>query len=118
MSDCKKLYKSLRDAARYKRKKTVNGKSGDSGDEQSDMETDDCEAALLDGENFAFLATTASKHPRLTKSLGNLLGDDSQEGNSSQFDSTDSATNVDSQPINADSPPINVDEIESNYSYV
>lgn len=103
--ECKKMYKSLRDAARYQQKKKIGGKSGDSGDELGlDEENVDERASVLD-DGLACLTPTATRIPRKTTSFGNLFGENSQEGNSSQFGSVDS-------------PATNADEVESNYSYV
>lgn len=99
------MYKSLRDAARYQQKKKIGGKSGDSGDEIGlDEENDNQSASVLD-EGLACLASTATRVPRKTTSFGNLFGDNSQEGNSSQFGSVDSPTN-------------SAADVESKYSYV
>lgn len=58
------MYKSIRDAVRYRQKK-VTGKSGDSGD-------DECDEAPNDESNdaFAFLTPTSQKFPRKTTVMG------------------------------------------------
>lgn len=60
------MYKSIRDALRYRQKK-ITGKSGDSGDELMDDETQSNkskDSKLLD--SLAFLTPTTSKFSRQT----------------------------------------------------
>lgn len=67
VSECKALYKSLRDAHRYRRNK-LSGKSGDSGD---DTWNDDSESTNSDGFlSHSFLLPTASKFARKTLTFG------------------------------------------------
>lgn len=67
VAECKVLYKSIRDALRYRQKK-IGGKSGDSGGELENDEAinDDWEFK----DSLAFLTPTTSRHPRQTITLG------------------------------------------------
>lgn len=67
MDECKKMYKSMRDALRY-RKKRISGKSGDSGDDVSIDESSKDDWDMKDA--LSFLAPTASKFPRQVIVLG------------------------------------------------
>lgn len=76
--ECKKIYKSLRDSARYRRKKMFVGKSGDSGDDEEKSDGKEDDSSSQSGSSFAFLSSTQSRNPRKTKTLG-LVNDDSAE---------------------------------------
>lgn len=66
VDECKKMYRSMRDAVRYRRNK-IPGKSGDSGGENvDDDEVDNWE--LKDA--LSFLTPTSSKFSRKTTVLG------------------------------------------------
>lgn len=66
VADFKQIYRSMRDALRYKRKK-ITGKFGDSGNEtavETSKSGDDW------NDVFAFLAQTSSRYPRNTIKMG------------------------------------------------
>lgn len=67
VGDCKKIYRSCRDAVRYRQKK-ITGKSGDSGDENmnDDSIADDWELK----ESLSFLTPTSSRFARKTMVIG------------------------------------------------
>lgn len=109
-AECKIMYKSIRDAVRYRQKK-VSGKSGDSGD---DIDIDAQNSRDPDLDSFAFLTPTSSKFPRKTAVLGGaqpssaselipgdgieLIQDDDSESNTSvySYESKSKKTKVDS----------------------
>lgn len=66
VAECKVLYKSMRDALRYKRKQ-IAGKSGDSGDEITGETTKDGDES---NDFLAFLTPTSSRFPRKTMVMG------------------------------------------------
>lgn len=68
--ECKTLYKSIRDAARYRQKKAA-GKSGDSGDEALNDDSENTSSEVSD--SFAFLLPTSSKFPRKTLTFGGSI---------------------------------------------
>lgn len=94
MDDCKALYKSIQDSQRYKRKR-IQGKSGDSGNE---MSLDETSKGGDDSKDcFAFLTPTSSKFPRTTMSMGagsssKLTYDpEMDDSNTNSFDPDDSS---------------------------
>lgn len=67
VAECKVIYKSMRDAHRYRQKK-IAGKSGDSGDE---MHIDESSKDGGDSNDFlSFLTPTSSRFPRKTMVMG------------------------------------------------
>lgn len=76
---CKALYKSIRDAARYRQRK-IGGKSGDSGDEAIDDET--ASVSGIDND-LAFLMPTADRFPRDTITIGGAINSVSRNSNES-----------------------------------
>lgn len=112
--DCKALYRKIRDAARYQRKKTT-GKSGDSGDEGCDDEPNNSRGSAID--DYPFLSPTSSKHPRKTATYG---GSSSVKPLQSDSESAKLSTAEYNQYDDYSRPPWLDDEETSGsvYSYV
>lgn len=79
VADCKVMYKSMRDAKRYRDKK-IGGKSGDSGDENLTDDTSQDNWELKDA--LSFLTPTSSRFARKTMVMG---GGASTESSPSTF---------------------------------
>lgn len=111
------MYKSMRDALRYRQKK-ITGKSGDSGNDE--MFDDMAEGDTETDDYLAFLSPTRQKFPRTTMSIGAAAKSSSEKLNESPFNDSN-----DSQNFNELSKMLEVEHVNSQsmekasvYSYV
>lgn len=116
MPECKAIYRSMRDAVRYKRNKT-RGKSGDSAD---DMHIDESSKEGGDSNDYlSFLTPTSSRFPRKTTVLGGARSETPTSTASSQ-QTLDGPTEEDIADEQA-YDPFNTEEDSNNssaYSFV
>lgn len=110
------MYKSMRDALRYRQKK-ITGKSDDSGNDE--MFDNMAEGDTENDDYLAFLSPTRQKFPRTTMSIGAAAKSSSEKLNESPFN------DYDSQNFNELSKMLEVEHVNSQsmekasvYSYV
>lgn len=111
------MYKSIRDAVRYRQKK-VSGKSGDSGDE---IDIDAQNSRDPDLDSFAFLTPTSSKFPRKTAVLGGAAqpssASESITGDDIEFiPADDSESNTSVYSYESKSKKAKVDSVENSFA--